>query len=509
MSVLDCKILCWNVRGLNAAAKRASVRNLIISSRASIVCLQETKISVWNDILLKETLGPILANQSVFIPATGASGGIIVAASDRFFDLQSLSSTPHTVSANIVSRADGTCWTISSVYGPQTEQDKINFLAELSSLKTTVKPAWLLLGDFNLICSAQDKNNNRISMNMIQRFNRTLDDLQVMEIALNGKRFTWSNGQDSPTLSRIDHFFATTEWLDLFPNSDLQAIASMDSDHSPLFLQGNVNYNFYKGFRFEAFWSTLPGFLEMVQASWSQSVDTRDAILRLHIKMRRLATSIKIWKAQQVGNIELQLAIVHVVLLCLEKAQERRQLSEIELHLPRSLKAKSLGLAAMQKPRAKQHSRLKWIKQGDANTKFFHLHANIQRNQHFIKELQSETGIVMTQQDKEEAIFNFYNSILGVPPARNSSLDWTVLGYEQTDLSDLEAPFSENEIKRIIHLMPSQRAPGPDGFIGLFYKKCWDIVRSDLSEALCGFYNLCTNKLHLANEANIVLLPKK
>jgi hypothetical protein len=165
----------------------------------------------------------------------------------------------------------------------------------------------------------------------------------------------------------------------------------------------------------------------MVQASWSQSVDTKDAILRLHIKMRRLATSIKIWKAQQVGNIELQLAIVQVVLLCLEKAQERRQLSEIELHLLRSLKAKSLGLAAMQKSRVKQHSRLKWIKQGDANTKFFHLHANIRRNQHFIKELQSETGIVMTQQDKEEAIFNFYNSILGVPPARNSSLDWTAL----------------------------------------------------------------------------------
>jgi hypothetical protein len=57
--------------------------------------------------------------------------------------------------------------------------------------------------------------------------------------------------------------------------------------------------------------------------------------------------------------------------------------------------------------------------------------------------------------------------------------------------------------------MPSQRAPGPDGFIGMFYKKCWDIVRSDLSEALCGFYNLRTNKLHLVNEANIVLLPKK
>jgi hypothetical protein len=34
---------CWNVRGLNDSAKRASVRSLVMSSNATIVCLQETK----------------------------------------------------------------------------------------------------------------------------------------------------------------------------------------------------------------------------------------------------------------------------------------------------------------------------------------------------------------------------------------------------------------------------------------------------------------------------------
>jgi len=55
----------------------------------------------------------------------------------------------------------------------------------------------------------------------------------------------------------------------------------------------------------------------------------------------------------------------------LEKAQELRQLSGIELDLLRSLKARSLGLATLIKSRAKQHSRLRWIRQGDANTNFF------------------------------------------------------------------------------------------------------------------------------------------
>jgi hypothetical protein len=87
----------------------------------------------------------------------------------------------------------------------------------------------------------------------------------------------------------------------------------------------------------------------------------------MHVKMRRLAVAIKIWKSQHCGNLQLRLAFVQVALLCLEKAQEFRQLIPLELELLRFLKNKSLGLAAMQKSRAKQHSCLKWMRLGDAN----------------------------------------------------------------------------------------------------------------------------------------------
>jgi exonuclease III len=43
----NCCILSWNVRGLNARAKCESVRQTILSTSATIVCLQETKNMSW------------------------------------------------------------------------------------------------------------------------------------------------------------------------------------------------------------------------------------------------------------------------------------------------------------------------------------------------------------------------------------------------------------------------------------------------------------------------------
>jgi hypothetical protein len=56
--------------------------------------------------------------------------------------------------------------------------------------------------------------------------------------------------------------------------------------------------------------------------------------------------------------------------------------------------------------------------------------------------------------------------------------------------------------------MPAEKAPGPDGFISLFYKECWTIIKEDLTQAIQSFYNHRTAKLNLLNEANIVLIPK-
>lgn len=48
------------------------------------------------------------------------------------------------------------------------------------------------------------------------------------------------------------------------------------------------------------------------------------------------------------------------------------------------------------------------------------------------------------------------------------------------DLEDLDAPFTEQEIHAVVKEMPLEKAPGPDGFIGAFYKKSWTVIKEDL-----------------------------
>jgi hypothetical protein len=124
---------------------------------------------------------------------------------------------------------------------------------------------------------------------------------------------------------------ATMEWHDTFPQADLQAIGTMTSDNCPLVMQGCSDFGFYRGFRFEAFWTKIDGFNEVVYQAWTSSVSSSDAILRLHVKMSRTAKALKIWSRKTVGNFKVQLAIIQTVLTFLEKAQESRQLSGDEL----------------------------------------------------------------------------------------------------------------------------------------------------------------------------------
>jgi hypothetical protein len=65
------KIICWNVRGLNSSDRQNSVRNLVLSSKADVVCLQETKMTVISTRTILAALGSDFCQFS-FLPSSGA-----------------------------------------------------------------------------------------------------------------------------------------------------------------------------------------------------------------------------------------------------------------------------------------------------------------------------------------------------------------------------------------------------------------------------------------------------
>ena len=76
-------------------------------------------------------------------------------------------------------------------------------------------------------------------------------------------------------------------------------------------------------------------------------------------------------------------------------------------------------------------------------------------------------------------------------------------------LEYLGPPFSEEEIKRAIMDLPTDKAPAPDGFTSNFFQSCWLIVKEDLVRVVKSFSELSIKNLQVINTANIALLHKK
>jgi hypothetical protein len=72
------KVMVANVRGLNDRVRRTGVRSVVGTTGASIVCLQETKLSVVTPAIVMEALGADF-DAYFCLPTSGTRGGVIVA----------------------------------------------------------------------------------------------------------------------------------------------------------------------------------------------------------------------------------------------------------------------------------------------------------------------------------------------------------------------------------------------------------------------------------------------
>ena len=117
--------------------------------------------------------------------------------------------------------------------------------------------------------------------------------------------------------------------------------------------------------------------------------------------------------------------------------------------------------------------------------------------------------MLTTHEEKEENILSFYNSLLGESPDREITVNLEELNVPGFDLSELDMPFSEDEVWKTISSLPSNKAPGPDGFTGKFYKMCWPIIKRDIMAAVSAVWSRKMGNFGVLNSAYITLIPKK
>jgi hypothetical protein len=148
----------------------------------------------------------------------------------------------------------------------------------------------------------------------------------------------------------------------------------------------------------------------------------------------KIANALKRWNRGKVRWTVHTSNIASEIIFNLDLAQEERQLTQEQRDLKATLKAKLLGFVAIDRSKWRQCSRLTWIKEGNANTKLFHLWANGRRRKNHIPELVGANGKVSTHKEKEEIVYMFFKGSIGETQGRTSRLNWDILNMPRAEL---------------------------------------------------------------------------
>lgn len=356
------EIICWNVRGLNNPAKRKAVREFLALVRVNVVCLQEMKLDAIDQFVVMQCLGPSF-DGFAYLPAEETRGGILLAWDTTSIYIDHIHEDSNFLTG-LVHQKDGSTWWISVVYGPQGDDLKTLFLQDLYTRRETCPGPWMVLGDFNMILRASEKNNSNLNRGMMNKFRRFVDDNELKELYMHGRRFTWSNEREEPTLTKIDQVLVSVDWDLEHTESLLQALSTGVSDHAPLHLTTSAPFFQKKRFRFELFWTKFEGFEEAVREAWVCDNSIVDPFKRLDALFRNARAALQAWGQRKMGNIKLKMTVATWVIYRLDLALDRRQLTESEAWLRRTLKMCLLGLASMERTIDRQRPDFVGLKKG-------------------------------------------------------------------------------------------------------------------------------------------------
>ena len=262
---------------------------------------------------------------------------------------------------------------------------------------------WILMGDFNLMRAPSDRNRPGGDVNDMLLFNEAISNQGLIELPLQGRKFSWSNMQQDPLLVKLDWFFTSASWMTSFPNTIVFPLAKPISDHLPCVIKIGTSIPKARVFRFENYWLQHSDFKEVVTAAWSILVGNLDAVKSLNAKFKNLRRALKLW-ARSLSCLKAQIAKLNELIFLWDFFEEFRELEIHEWNCRAILKDQLLLLLRNQKIYWKQRGKIKGVKFGDENTKFFHTKASINHRHNHIAVLQNDDQVEISDHAGKAAI---------------------------------------------------------------------------------------------------------
>ncbi|PUZ59464.1 hypothetical protein GQ55_4G043800 [Panicum hallii var. hallii] len=188
----------------------------------------------------------------------GRSGGILLGVNIDVLDIGSIEEGDYYVKFRLKNKSDNFQWVLVAVYGAAQPEYKENFLTGLAiSISSGLQVK---------------KNNNIYNDKWTFLFNAIIDGINLREIEMSGRKYTWANSLANPTYERLDRVLVSTEWEQHFPLVTVIALSREISDHTPLLLSTGEGASHTKPplFKFVLGWLLREGFFYLVSELLSQ-----------------------------------------------------------------------------------------------------------------------------------------------------------------------------------------------------------------------------------------------
>jgi hypothetical protein len=270
-----------------------------------------------------------------------------------------------------------------------------------------------------------------------------------------------------------------------------------------------------KPFRFEKFWIDHPTFKEKIkQWWWEEQPEQGTRMFKLHKKLKYIRKKLKEWNRDIFGNInteknDIEEKMKKLQETCLREGYTEDRKKE-ELQMTQEWEAR----CQQEETLWHQKSRIRWLKEGERNTKFFHRTTMARRAHNKILKIKDQDGIEReSHQEIESALVSHFHGIAQEPHQDRSEAIQKITQHIPRLVTEeqnifLNKPIATEEVDQALQEMPSGKAPGPDGFTVEFFKACWEIVKYDIYKVVEDSRR-SASILKALNATMITLIPKE
>ena len=163
---------------------------------------------------------------------------------------------------------------------------------------------WCCFGDFNIIRFPSEHLGGTPITLAMEKFSEFIENLNLIDLPLEGGSYTWSSGTDQPSMSRIDRALITHDWEEHYPNVIERILPRPISDHCPILLEAGGMARGKSLFRFENMWLKTDVFVDRVQSWWNRHSFVSTPSFVLAKKLKALKEDLIQWNRREFGNVD-------------------------------------------------------------------------------------------------------------------------------------------------------------------------------------------------------------